>query len=1104
MKIKLLFLFMLFIYAALSVSAQNASHPAPIGTAPIPFGKKTQPPALASGNEINGKGFNQKKNDLPYTTFDSATKQFIRHTPDPNAAFNFSSQTNRSKNIGPATNNAKNSPSAFHLTKDINTATEGSYPLNYPANAPNSIYAVINNISYFSAYDGDHGRELWRSDGTAGGTYMVKDIFPGVDPSYPTGIIASNGLLYFSAATPDNGSEPWVSDGTEAGTHLLMDIGYGTYGSFPNQFVNVNGSVFFCASPYGYNHQVWKTDGTPAGTTMVKDLQQSGIGNKIFELMAVNDMAYFIAFTWSSGFQLFRSDGTDAGTYQVKQIGYYQYDYVAPMQLTAYDNKLYFSVNDGYGRRLWTSDGTDAGTGYAAGFNDVFMQQDYGDINSNAPFPILNNVLFISGFTYTDGSGLYKYDASNADGIVLVKDLTLSSDVDFVVPIDMRVINNSIYFKVISNTNGWHDELWITNGDEVNTLPYKIFGANEQAYIFYNANGTLYFVKNDNVFGNELWKTDGTDPGTVLVKDIFPGNFGSYPDALTFANGKLLFKAFDLNEGDELWASDGTGTGTSLVKDINLNGAGSNAGYWFKGIISTGKEVLFNAFTPALGGELYKSDGTNAGTVLLNDIATGPDWSFPNSFIFKNNASYFVGDDAVGTALYKSNGTTAGLQRITAYVDRPNYFVLNHNVTDKGLALYTLVNRFTYAAELWRSDGTQAGTYMLTPNLPYYNFSNYITTIGNTAFFIGGDYTTGYELWKTDGTIAGTMMVKDINPGYGGSDPFSFYVYKNNLYFGAYDGANPYYQRSLWKSDGTEKGTVRVINLEPTYYFSTFNTEPQHVFCESNGMLYFTAFDFNTYGNELWVTNGTEKGTSLVKNINPYYGSYPNNLTDINGVLYFTADDGINGTELWSSNGTTKKTMMVKDITTFGSSDLRNLCSAGGKLYFLKHDFTYYPFYSETISMWSSDGTSGNTNQVTDPGLTGLSEFASLTPAGNKLFFGAYSPQYGRELYEGDVNGNPFTALRLAPSDIMAEKMNIAFDVSVYPNPTRSTAALQIKGAAKNITVTVADVSGRTIWQKSFNDQSIINLPVELIKPGMYMITVVNGKERKTVQLVKE
>jgi len=115
----------------------------------------------------------------------------------------------------------------FRLSKDILfTSTTGSDPFNAPTGNTTS-FAVINNVSYFSADDYIHGRELWRSDGTEAGTYLVKDIIPGVD-GYVQNIVAANGLLYFAAYTKENGMEPWVSDGTEAGTHLLKDIKAGT------------------------------------------------------------------------------------------------------------------------------------------------------------------------------------------------------------------------------------------------------------------------------------------------------------------------------------------------------------------------------------------------------------------------------------------------------------------------------------------------------------------------------------------------------------------------------------------------------------------------------------------------------------------------------------------------------------------------------------------------------------------------------------------------------------------------------------------------------------------------------------------------------------
>jgi ELWxxDGT repeat protein len=53
------------------------------------------------------------------------------------------------------------------------------------------------------------------------------------------------------------------------------------------------------------------------------------------------------------------------------------------------------------------------------------------------------------------------------------------------------------------------------------------------------------------------------------VKDINPGAADSRPFNLTNLNGTLIFAAFDAVSGTELWRSDGTAAGTTLVKDIN-------------------------------------------------------------------------------------------------------------------------------------------------------------------------------------------------------------------------------------------------------------------------------------------------------------------------------------------------------------------------------------------------------------------------------------------------------------------------------------------------------------------------------------------------------
>ncbi|HWJ26772.1 MAG TPA: ELWxxDGT repeat protein, partial [Flavisolibacter sp.] len=660
---------------------------------------------------------------------------------------------------------------------------------------------------------------------------------------------------------------------------------------------------------------------------------------------------------------------------------------------------------------------------------------------------------------------------------------------------DFTLVNNLLFFKVISSFNGLHDEIWITDGQADHTQMVKSFVQGDASYNYHNGGGLLYFVLgNDPLIGNELWRSDGTGDGTYLVKDINPGKSSSFPDDLTFLKGSLLFRAQDFDNGSELWLSNGNGDGTKLLKDINTTTTdNSDAGFMFKGIGVSGNGILFNAFTPKLGGELYKSDGTSAGTVLLNDIATGVDWSYPNNYLSKNKLTYFIADDATGTAIYRTDGTPGGLKRVTAYINRPVYFVVNYNVNDNGLVFYTLGNRSTGALELWRSNGTDAGTFLLTPNLSYY-YSNYVEVIGKTVFFVAGDVNTGYELWKSDGTIAGTKMVKDINPGFNGSDPYSFFVYNGTLYFGAYDGQGLGHN-SFWKTDGTEKGTVKVKNIEPTFYNPYFNTEPQHVFCVSGGSLYMTATDYNAYGNELWTTNGTEKGTTLVKDINPFGGSFPTNLTDVKGTLFFTAYDGSRGTLLWSTNGTDKSTRLVSDFTGYGAN-LTSLCSAGGKLYFLNNSF--YP-----TKLWTSDGTAANTKEVTDDGLTALSNYSELTAVGDKLFFGAYSYLYGTEMYAADVTNNKFSAMMVQVPDKLQE-LPLNFNADVYPNPAHSKATLQLDGEIKNARISIADMYGKKVWQTDLRNEKTIDLPVGTLPAGVYMITIKSEKGARTLRLVKE
>src|SRR5262249_22645062 len=135
-----------------------------------------------------------------------------------------------------------------------------------------------------------------------------------------------------------------------------------------------------------------------------------------------------------------------------------------------------------------------------------------------------------------------------------------------------------------------------------------------------NVNGTVYFAANDGTTGRELWKSDGTAAGTILVKDIWPGASGSYPYSLTSVNGTLFMQASDGTTGGYLWKSDGTPAGTVLVKDILPGRGGSAPG---AGCIAprasavVNGTLFFHANDGVHGRELWKSDGTAAGTILV-------------------------------------------------------------------------------------------------------------------------------------------------------------------------------------------------------------------------------------------------------------------------------------------------------------------------------------------------------------------------------------------------------------------------------------------------------------------------------------------------------
>jgi ELWxxDGT repeat protein len=414
-------------------------------------------------------------------------------------------------------------------------------------------------------------------------------------------------------------------------------------------------------------------------------------------------------------------------------------------------------------------------------------------------------------------------------------------------------------------------------------------------------NGTAFFVATTVSYGTELWKSDGTETGTVIVKDINPGSasgFNPYLDrTLVDVNGTLFFPADDGVHGVELWKSNGTEAGTVMVKDIYV-GPNSSMLYSFW-LINVNGTSFFTADDGSTGYEIWKSNGTEAGTVLVKDLwpGSGPGASPPSAVppVSMNGTLFFVGTDFVtGWEVWKSDGTAAGTSLIKdIYPEFDLQGIWPAELTSINSALFFRMTDGINGEELWKSDGTPEGTVMVADiNPDYLDSSPYsLTNVNGTLFFGARNQSVQAELWKSDGTTAGTVLVKDIWPGEGPSWPEQLANVGGTLFFNAND---PTRGRELFRSDGTAAGTVLVQDINP----GSAASGPMWL-TSVNGTVFFTAND-TTHGWELWKSVGTAVGTVMVHDICLGTGSSsPSSIALVNGALFFSADDGVHGSELW-------------------------------------------------------------------------------------------------------------------------------------------------------------------------------------------------------------
>jgi ELWxxDGT repeat protein len=872
------------------------------------------------------------------------------------------------------------------LVVDINSA-----PIDGPTPGP---FVEIGGVAYFTAETPAFGWELWRTDGTAAGTRMVKDIRPGPDiaPAIhaPVMLTAVGETLFFTADDGVSGYELWKSDGTDVGTMRVADIRPGAEGSIPISLTNADGELFFAADDGVHGRELWKSDGTAAGTVLVAESIPGGDGTTPSSLLAIDGALYF-----GTGYGLWKSDGTAAGTGMIKDgflLG-------GVTSLTNVNGKLFFEGRtSGIGSELWMSDGTEAGTVLvkelapgthteyrcvSVGYYGCYAYEAVEYPNGSYPTHLtsFNGQLFFTAVNVAGQRQLYRSDGTEAGTEPAAEPSGVA---------ELTVVGGQLMFVGANSATG--TEIWATDGTagEIRLLKDIVAGSGGSSPTgLANIGGALFFTANDGVHGSELWKSDGTTSGTARVANVQPlarpidldgaalfavqgpeiwtsdgtaagtnrvaalsrRTQGSGPRHLTAVGDALFFSANDGVHGDELWKSDGTAVGTTLVKDIS------------PGCYEYGDQCYpFSTYIPRLfdfdgmlyfaaNSALWKSDGTPEGTVPVKSDGR---LLHPNQFTNVDGELYFVAGAAHDGAIWKSDGTPAGTVLVKGgFLGDTNNRPRNLTAVD-GTLFFTADNGNGY--ELWKSDGTEAGTVEVRDIRlgAYGSAPAMLTEMGGELFFAASDGRAagGLELWKSDGTKDGTVLVKDIFPGVGegGSYPMDLFVFNHALYFRA--TSTPLGGPEIWKSDGTEVGTERVDYLRPVGDFS--------LSANVDGKLFFNGYSAEN-GQELWVTDGTEAGTSIVRDLAPgsrsdyicdgfdAYGNCntghfevhpnsaaPNNLIAFQGELYFTAADDSGQRRLYKSDGTESGTVPVAHLMT-GVGIYEGQFTLGG-------DNLYFPF----------------------------------------------------------------------------------------------------------------------------------------------------------------
>ncbi|MCK5134916.1 MAG: T9SS type A sorting domain-containing protein [Bacteroidales bacterium] len=940
---------------------------------------------------------------------------------------------------------------------------------------------------YFGATD-FYGRGFWKSDGTQEGTVLVtRKVYPFHTFSFDGGILIIGHEQY---GNPTCGL--WLSDGTEEGTVLITDCN----GWRDPQFSIVGNQLFFRLQKE--NLELWVTEGTVESTRKVTGI--TGTFTDPDYLEPVGNLLYFSASHADFGTETWRSDGTEAGTFQLKDISATSSN---PYGFCLMNNNVYFIATNDSRTALYVTDGTQENTGIAATFPEYLVSLDHNasslkeihELGDTLYFGLKDNQSYMNDiYRYVEGDSVslcYSFPQNSLYYPVVFYGLenALMAAVAYPnprSPQELRLlrINGSgaeVYDSIMLSSSSWDyweyqetdsvvyfeyaGHLKRTDGTSAGTYqvgdwymsPYTSVGKRS----FHLVNNRILFTCPNDTIGYELWIQDLANEEVFLTKDInlYRGYAGIEVEHSD--NERIFFSATSAESGDELWITSAGGASASVIKDILPGSEGSNP----RNFIWFGNELYFTADDASRqivngirsSSNVWKSDGSPEGTVKVLDLNTGFN---PGDF-----------------------GNYEGSEKVE----------LNGKMILAGSEPYTDVNLLD--VELYESDGTPGGTQMLkNVNSTFTGFSGYsnpfaFRRVGERVFFAATTFENGTELWVTDGTEAGTFMVKDIcSPGNCSSlganvRRHNLTAFGDKLLFTPEDRENG---RELWISDGTDTGTVRLTDIPEQSY-----TDYYYLTELNNRVIFWVDDVISEFNRAMWITDGTPDGTKALREVgmpSSWLSKSEGPLGVFNGQLFFIGTDGTHGFELWKTDGTAGGTVMVKDLFQGPAHSYpRGFIAVGNMFYF------FAATGIREVLLWSSDGTTDGTVPMDGWDGDHMIGFGDATHCGEFLYFTASDLDHGEAMYRVFVGA----------SNVPSKQVR---SISIYPNPVIDMIRIDLNNQEESIKqINVIDLSGKVVLNQYYAGISLNeNLDVSGLGPGMYLIRVETQCNIHTSKLLKQ